>query len=437
MADTTALPAFPLSAQDRSRPAQHPGRSVPGGSVPGGSVPGGAPTARTLRRDLPTPRRMPRRSETRSWTAKAGLPGRDPQGLSIVAVVPLFNGAAFIEQAILSILTQTHRPDEIVVVDDGSEDAGPDIVRRLARDYPVIRLIQQPNGGQSSARNLGVARSSGALIAFLDQDDAWYPDHLSELLRPFRALPTGIPLGWVYSELDRVAEDATIVTRALLRHVPVSHPKLSLGDCLGGDMHVLPSASLISREAFESVGGFDERLMGYEDDDLFLRLFRQGYGNLFIDRPLSLWRRHATSCSVSARMARSRAIYVDKLLAAFPDDPANNRYFASTRIAPRFLRNLVARYLAAARDGDLQEVAQTARDLAQIERHLPGHLAVCASALRVVMAVPRLGRAVAALAGLARSLRAEARRPVSAPPSRSANPRAEAFGSPVSGLLAG
>ena len=104
--------------------------------------------------------------------------------LSISAIIPLYNGAAFIEQTLESALNQTLSADEIIVVDDGSTDDGPDIVRRMAQTHP-IRLIEKPNGGQSLARNHGVAQATGDLIAFLDHDDLWYPNHLSILMEPF------------------------------------------------------------------------------------------------------------------------------------------------------------------------------------------------------------------------------------------------------------
>src|SRR5258708_4402360 len=99
------------------------------------------------------------------------------QNLSIVAIIPLYNGARWIEQSIASVLAQTLQPEEFIVVDDGSTDNGPEIVFRLAKDHPIT-LLRKPNGGQSSARNFGVAKSQSALIALLDQDDIWYPNHL-------------------------------------------------------------------------------------------------------------------------------------------------------------------------------------------------------------------------------------------------------------------
>jgi len=112
-------------------------------------------------------------------------------------------------------------------------------------------------------------------------------------------------------------------------------------------MFILPSASLIVREAFDHVGGFDERLCGYEDDDLFLRLFAAGYANIFVDEPLSQWRIYPTSSSYTIRMARSRMIYAYKLIERFPNQPWLRRYWVRDCIAPRFILTAVNDYIRA------------------------------------------------------------------------------------------
>src|SRR4051794_37983015 len=103
-------------------------------------------------------------------------------------------------------------------------------------------------------------------------------------------------------------------------------------------MFILPSASLISRQAFLAVGGFDERLSGYEDDDLFLRLFQAGFHHVFLPQSLSKWRIYQSSCSYSRRMAISRRIYFDLLIDRFPDNEALARSYVKDLIAPRFFR---------------------------------------------------------------------------------------------------
>ena len=128
-------------------------------------------------------------------------------------------------------------------------------------------------------------------------------------------------------------------------------------------MLVLPSATIIARAAFDAVGGFDERLSGFEDDDLFLRIFRAGFDNVFIDRGVTRWRIHKASASFSARMAVSRMIYFRKLLAEFPDDPPRERFYARQYLAPRFLPWIVHEYTMALRNQDAAALAAALADL--------------------------------------------------------------------------
>jgi glycosyltransferase involved in cell wall biosynthesis len=265
------------------------------------------------------------------------------EDLLITAVIPLYNGAPYIEEALRSVLRQSLAPAEIIVVDDGSTDDGAAIVERLAAQHP-IRLLRKENGGQSSARNYGVAHAGGDFIALLDQDDAWYPNHLEELAKPF-VERRARELGWVYSDLDEIDEQGRLIVNSLLSRFATEHPKRDLFSCLREDMYVLPSASLISRKAFEAVGGFDEQLSGYEDDDLFLRMFRLGFDNVFIGEPLSKWRIYPTSSSYSFRMGRSRVNYARKLWQMFPDDLERFRYYRRGLILPRFFRVMVSEYI--------------------------------------------------------------------------------------------
>ena len=288
----------------------------------------------------------------------------------IAAIIPLYNGSRFIARALDSILRQSLQPDDIIVVDDGSTDDGPRVVQRYTEDSP-IRLLRRPNGGQSAARNFGVANTNARHIAFLDQDDVWYPNHLEELIRPFEERRLR-EIGWVYSDLDEIDSDGNMVVRSLLRMMPSAHPKRDVFTCLTSDMFVLPSASLILRTAFEAVGGFDENLQGYEDDDLFLRLFRAGYDNVYLDHPLTQWRIHTNSSSYSRRMSESRAIYFRKLLQSFPDEPQRRRYFARDCLAPRFFPKLAADYLAALREQKTEEVRVTYDNLKFVSKlHRP------------------------------------------------------------------
>ena len=104
--------------------------------------------------------------------------------LSVSVVVPLYNKAAYIEQTLHSILTQTHPPHEVIVVNDGSTDAGPDLVQAIEDER--IRLIDQDNQGPGGARNRGLIEATSLYVAFLDADDEWLPNFLETALGHLR-----------------------------------------------------------------------------------------------------------------------------------------------------------------------------------------------------------------------------------------------------------
>jgi glycosyltransferase involved in cell wall biosynthesis len=324
--------------------------------------------------------------------------------VSIVAIIPLYNGARWIEQSIASVLSQTLQPDEFIVVDDGSTDDGPAIVERLAQNHPIT-LLRKPNGGQSSARNFGVAHSNSRLIALLDQDDAWYPHHLETLAEPFRKR-RGIPLGWVYSNLDEIDESGGMVNKLMLdRRIPAENPKRSLTACLSHDLFILPSASLISREAFEAVGGFDERLCGYEDDDLFLRLFRAGYDNVYLNEPLSKWRLYPSSTSYTHRMLESRMIYAKKLFDLFPDNPKHRSYLSRDCIAPRFMHLLIGDSIIRALElGDRKMFRTAIEQLRILVPHLSIKRKLILSAMLMCFGQFRLARAAYMTSGVVKPI---------------------------------
>ncbi len=242
--------------------------------------------------------------------------GSGMQQDSVAAIIPLFNGARWISSCLESVFAQTHPPSEIIVVDDGSTDNGAQPVEALARQDRRICLLRKANGGQSSARNAGARASRSKLIAFLDQDDLWHPRHVEALIGPFHANPK---LGWSFSDADAMDENGTVFQKQLLHIRSLNHDRSSIIECLSRDMCILPSATVISRDAFDAVNGFDERLSGYEDDDLFMRLLTAGYSNQFVDEPLLQWRFHGDRSSYTARMVASRMTFFRKLQTSYPD----------------------------------------------------------------------------------------------------------------------
>ncbi|MBX3067050.1 MAG: glycosyltransferase [Cryobacterium sp.] len=288
---------------------------------------------------------------------------------AIAAILPLYNGSRWIEHAIKSVLAQSRQPDEFIVIDDGSTDDGVEIVRNLAKKNPIIRIISQQNAGQSAARNHAISLCKSDWIALIDQDDYWYPNHLEDLIDSVKE-HRGLRLGWVYSDFDDIDLDGRMIARNFVEKRRVENPKRDLLEVLREGFIIQPSATLIRKSAILEVGGFDERLSGYEDDDLFLRIFLANYDNAFIEEPTSQWRIHSTSSGASDRMEDSLRIYSNKLIETFPNDRWRGLYYRSDVIAPRFIRTWLQMYVRASRFKNKQKMKLYVREA----RSLLGYL---------------------------------------------------------------
>jgi len=288
--------------------------------------------------------------------------------VTVAAILPLYNGELWVEQAVRSVLAQSVAPDEIIVVDDGSTDGGVDIVRALAGEHP-IKIISQLNAGQSAARNLAISLTSCDYVALIDQDDLWYPNHLEELVRAVRE-HRGLRLGWAYTDFDDIDLDGRMVSRDFVERSHTDNPKRDLIKVLAQGVVIQPSATLISRAAILEVGGFDPRLSGYEDDDLFLRIFLANFDNIFVPVPTSQWRIHATSSGGSDRMINSLRIYGEKLIEMFPNDEWRGFYYRSDVIAPRIINTWLQMYVRAARYKDRARMRLYAREARAMLKYL-------------------------------------------------------------------
>jgi glycosyltransferase involved in cell wall biosynthesis len=180
---------------------------------------------------------------------------------SVSVVIPTFNGGPWIAQAVESVLAQSVRPAQVIVVDDGSTD---DTRRRLAPHMDRIRYLVQPNQGVAAARNHGVARSSGELIAFLDADDVWHPRKLELQLKAMTDHSALALLGTaVY---DWPSPTVPEPDPSACRPTPVPWRQLAVKN------FITTSSVLVRREALEKAGPFDTELRGPEDYDLWLRI---------------------------------------------------------------------------------------------------------------------------------------------------------------------
>jgi glycosyltransferase involved in cell wall biosynthesis len=202
---------------------------------------------------------------------------------TVSAIIPTYNHAAFLPEALESVFAQTCCPLEVVVVDDGSTDETAEVLRTYEGR---IRVLSQPNRGVAAARNAGAAVASGELLAFLDADDTWFPAKLERQAARFGVEP-GIAL--VHCGIEEV-DGRGRQLRARLDGMEgwVSREMLLFrrGVILGGG-----SAAVIRRATFLEVGGFDEALSTSADWDLYYRVARR-YPVGFVPEVLVRYRVH-------------------------------------------------------------------------------------------------------------------------------------------------
>jgi glycosyltransferase involved in cell wall biosynthesis len=217
------------------------------------------------------------------------------QALLVSVIIPAYNAEQFIRQTLDSVLAQTYKNIEILVVDDGSQDQTAAIVKEIAdRDSRLI-LLRQANSGVAAARNLAIQHSKGEFVAPIDADDLWHPENLAKQVKC--AIAGGANVGVVYSwsvyidEADALLDGVRAFTIAgdvfltLLCHNFIGNA----------------SASLIRRRCLETVGGYDpefraQSAQGCEDWDLYLRLSEQ-YAFNVVPEFLVGYRKSQTSMS--------------------------------------------------------------------------------------------------------------------------------------------
>ena len=194
--------------------------------------------------------------------------------MNISVVIPSYNRKEFLKRSIDSVINQTIKPFEIIVVDDGSTDGTESIIKG---HYDFVKFIKQKNKGVSAARNVGIKVSIGEWICFLDSDDEWKKDKLEKQIIAVNSNP-----GYKFFHSNEIW-----IKNGLRINQKKKHKKYG-GDifekCL--DMcRISPSSVMIDKTIFDEVGNFNEDLAVCEDYELWLRVCDK-YRVFFIDEPL-------------------------------------------------------------------------------------------------------------------------------------------------------
>jgi glycosyltransferase involved in cell wall biosynthesis len=205
----------------------------------------------------------------------------------VSVIIPIYNRSNTIEQAVDSVLSQQYTNYEIILIDDGSTDNTKEILSKYISNYNNIVYVYQNNSGPSAARNTGIMKAKGELIAFLDSDDVWRCDKLERQIPCFRNNPR---IGLVASGHEVLDEDRNVKYVTLLNEKEIR--QLNRKD-LYKNFFSTPSV-IVRADCFNNMGLFDNTVRYAEDWDMWLRILTC-YDCEIIQEPLVSIRVHRTS----------------------------------------------------------------------------------------------------------------------------------------------
>lgn len=250
---------------------------------------------------------------------------------TISVIIPCYNQAHFLAEAIDSVLAQTVPATEIIVIDDGS----PDDTEKVVRGYPSVRYLRQPNQGQSIARNRGIQATTGRYIIFLDADDRLLPQNIELALHAFAEAPSA---GFVCGDYEVIG----------LRDLHHTHDCRPLPDHYGTLLQVranfitLPASVMFRREALNAVGNWRVGLRNNTDIDLFLRIALR-YPILCHHQVVAQYRRHPGQVTKRCDLMLNAIMTVYRL--HWPHISQRPEYLAAYRNGLELTRSVCASHL--------------------------------------------------------------------------------------------
>ena len=255
--------------------------------------------------------------------------------MKISVIIPTFNRIDLLKRAIDSVLNQSIKPYDIIVVDDGSTDGTSEMIQQK---YKSIKLIQQKNSGVSVARNNGIKNAQGDWIALLDSDDEWKKNKLEEQVNKLTDNP----------KYDFCHTNEIWIRNGIRVNQKKRHKKYGgfiFDKCLD-ICRISPSSVLFNKNIFNHVGWFNDKLPVCEDYDLWLRITAE-FEILFIDKPLIVkYGGHNDQLSHSVEAIEHFRIKALESLLENSDLSKNNRVHAVEMIIKKlniYLNGLVKR----------------------------------------------------------------------------------------------
>ncbi len=230
---------------------------------------------------------------------------------SVSVVIPVYMAVQYIQATLDSVLQQRFSELEVILVNDGSPDT--DELEERLQPYlnrPHFRYLKQANGGPSSARNRGVRAANGEYIAFLDSDDYWAPDYLTEQLRALRA---DVSLDLIYA--DAVLLENDLPSQHTFMQASPSTGLVSFESLAAEECTIITSCTVARRAALIKAGFFDESLVRCEDFHLWLRMAHQGTRMAYQQKTLAFHRVCNGLARDLVKMQEARVEVFQKVLA--------------------------------------------------------------------------------------------------------------------------
>lgn len=310
----------------------------------------------------------------------------------VTIIVPTYNRAHFLPECLDSLVGQTLPPQEIIVVDDGSSDETPDVVRAYG---PPVELIRKKNGGKSDATNVALEKASGEFVWIFDDDDAALPDALASHMAAFEARPD---IGFTYGNFIWAESDDNGRIRALAEQKMPEVSSEELFVRLLEDCFFRLSATVVRASCLRAVGNFRRDLIRSQDYDMQLRLAARFHG-FYTGRPTLYARQHSgarggAGDSHSAAMRALKHLSYDRIIIRkFWEELPLSAYLPRGREFDQLgvARALLQRACVMGRRGFWKEMVSDLRRYvecgASLEPLAPSEQRIAASTLSVTIAI--------------------------------------------------
>ncbi|MFH1413971.1 MAG: glycosyltransferase family 2 protein [Candidatus Omnitrophota bacterium] len=233
----------------------------------------------------------------------------------VSVVIPTFNCARYIAGAVNSVLNQTYKDFEIIIIDDGSTDNTKQILSKYLKQYNgKIRYFYQENRGGTAARNKGIKEARGDYLAFFDADDLWEREKLSKSI----AFMQEHNFDWVCTALKKVTMEGKVLDERLIKPDAYGYNAKTheLYDIKKGlfyfekGLPVHTNTQVMKRECFEKVGLLDENLLICENSDLCIRFQDAGLKGGFLNEMLTVYRTHDQSVTKGSKIDGLKYLYL-------------------------------------------------------------------------------------------------------------------------------